>query len=429
MAAYQPPTEILPKFNEFVFNQANSPEYLDQLVVHKAGTETITGNKTFKGTITATNTTTSLTATTKNELQSFTGLNSLMNTSGINSMTTFSGSNQMVNNTGFNIITNDTGSNFITTADGDNTIESTNGNNITQVLDGSNQFNAIGSGSNLLTTDTGINSIISNTGQIKLQTGASGNEGILIENTSTGAGGITLRTNGTSGDIVLSAVDDINLTTTGTSGVLTLKATNSDVNISSGSGLGNEIQLINGTTTKMTITSTEVNVNANLGAPFYYTGIGGAISKPLISFCITLYPQDYNTTNSQLLLGYPNADTTNVVRRLRFPHQVKCVGWSVCGDADAHSAATLQVIVSTGLNGTGTIHYTQSGVLAANALQSNCGSCDLTDTVGGAFSSATVATSNLITAGATVYFYESTGAVNFLNEMIFVFFFQQTSSL
>lgn len=48
MATYQPPTEILPKFNEFVFNQANSPEYLDQLVVHKAGTETITGDKTFK---------------------------------------------------------------------------------------------------------------------------------------------------------------------------------------------------------------------------------------------------------------------------------------------------------------------------------------------------------------------------------------------
>jgi hypothetical protein len=51
MAAYQPPTEILPKFNEFVFNQANSPEYLDQLVVHKAGTETITGQKTFKNDI------------------------------------------------------------------------------------------------------------------------------------------------------------------------------------------------------------------------------------------------------------------------------------------------------------------------------------------------------------------------------------------
>ena len=47
MAAYQPPTEILPKFNEFVFNEANEPEYLDQLVVHKAGAETITGIKTF----------------------------------------------------------------------------------------------------------------------------------------------------------------------------------------------------------------------------------------------------------------------------------------------------------------------------------------------------------------------------------------------
>jgi hypothetical protein len=54
MATYQPPTETLPKFNEFVFNQANEPEYLDQLVVHKAGTETITGNKTFTSKIVGT---------------------------------------------------------------------------------------------------------------------------------------------------------------------------------------------------------------------------------------------------------------------------------------------------------------------------------------------------------------------------------------
>ena len=47
MAEYLPPTENLPKFNEFVFDDAYSIEGLDRRVVHKAGTETITGQKTF----------------------------------------------------------------------------------------------------------------------------------------------------------------------------------------------------------------------------------------------------------------------------------------------------------------------------------------------------------------------------------------------
>ena len=47
MAEYLPPTEDLPKFNEFVFEDAYSIEGLDRRVVHKAGTETITGQKTF----------------------------------------------------------------------------------------------------------------------------------------------------------------------------------------------------------------------------------------------------------------------------------------------------------------------------------------------------------------------------------------------
>ena len=54
MAEYLPPTENLPKFNEFVFDDAYSIEGLDRRVVHKAGIETITGNKTFTGTTTIT---------------------------------------------------------------------------------------------------------------------------------------------------------------------------------------------------------------------------------------------------------------------------------------------------------------------------------------------------------------------------------------
>jgi len=54
MAEYLPPTETLPSFNEFVFDDAYSIEGLDRRVVHKAGIETITGNKTFTGTTTIT---------------------------------------------------------------------------------------------------------------------------------------------------------------------------------------------------------------------------------------------------------------------------------------------------------------------------------------------------------------------------------------
>jgi hypothetical protein len=54
MATYNPPIHQLPIFEEWVFNQANEPEYLDQLVVHKAGTEQISGNKNFTGTTTLT---------------------------------------------------------------------------------------------------------------------------------------------------------------------------------------------------------------------------------------------------------------------------------------------------------------------------------------------------------------------------------------
>ena len=128
MATYQPPTETLPKFNEFVFNQANEPEYLDQLVVHKAGTETITGNKTFTTKIvgtrnigisgTGTNTmTSSNTSATANliEASSLTGGNKITTLNGGNNwlyadygknLLQVAGEVKIETNDGFNILTN-----------------------------------------------------------------------------------------------------------------------------------------------------------------------------------------------------------------------------------------------------------------------------------------------------------------------------------
>ena len=82
MAEYFPPSEDLPKFNEAVFDEPYSIEGLDRRVVHKAGTETITGNKTFTGI-------TTLDSSGVNTIQSsFAGIANLMNASaGVNKFT------------------------------------------------------------------------------------------------------------------------------------------------------------------------------------------------------------------------------------------------------------------------------------------------------------------------------------------------------
>lgn len=184
MATYQPPTEILPKFNEFVFNQANEPEYLDMLVVHKAGTETITGNKTITGTFTANNATTSLTAS---------GDNNIITTGGTNYLTASGAStnNRIQNSGGTNYITaSGFGSNYISTSFANNEIVSN-------------------SGSNTITTNTGDNVITSTAGDVNIIAGtqidmSSGN--LVVSNNNTT---ITATGTATDGIIDLIATDPL----------------------------------------------------------------------------------------------------------------------------------------------------------------------------------------------------------------------------
>jgi hypothetical protein len=585
MAEYLPPTETLPVFNEFVFEDAYSIEGLDRRVVHKAGTETITGVKTFTAlpvtsivptadtqltnklyvdnaisgglsgyvtigtpqTITGTKSftgdfginnantiitssvqifisslavflngiqnrmastlsiastsignqidcqggynyiTSATTSTTANLIEATGGGSNAMSATGAggNALRAFgSGNNTLIASTGSNELTSGKtsgtanlldalsgGDNLIRTTTGTNTISSVNttatanlieatgtgggntmratgsgggGNNIS-TFSGTNDIvgarasgdantirapsggnNAITSttGTNTITSTTGNNTITSTTGQIKLETGALTNTGILIENTNTTTGGITLKTNGSSGDIILSSVDNINITTSGSAGDILITSQTADVEISCGA-VGDAIRLINGTTTKMTITSSAINVASLISTEGYFTGVSGAFTSPLVSFAITLYPTDYNTTSSQLSLGYPDANTANVNRVVRFPYRMRCVGWSVSGDGDAHSAVSLQLKITNQSGGAGgSIYYNQTGVLAANALQSSAAVCDLNGAVSG-FSSANAATVNDITAGNNAFCWESTGGTNMNNEMLFVLFFQQ----
>lgn len=337
MAEYLPPTENLPKFNEFVFDDAYSIEGLDRRVVHKAGTETITGNKTITGTLTATNTTTSLTATTKNELVSFTGLNSLYNTSGSNVITNFSGSNLMT---------------------------------------------AFTTGTNTLTTITGKTLINSTTGQIELKTGAGGITGINIENTSTTTGGITLKTNGSTGDINLTSAYDVILTA------------------SAG---------------QITLTSPIVSASSKYQLS----------TAPLISFCMVFIPETLNTTASQLGVGYPNADNTSVNINFRVPYNCRVVGWGLTGNAQTHSAVTMTFKINTGLGSTGgTTYFSQTGVLIENGLTSTSAVANISGSWGGFISIGTASPITTMVEGDRFYAWIGSSAT-MTNDFIVQVYFQQ----
>ena len=80
-------------------------------------------------------------------------------------------------------------------------------------------------------TSTGKNSLSSTAGQIELKTGALTNTGINIENTNTTTGGITLKTNGTTGDIVLESGDNIAINAPANFGSIGLNTTGTNSSI------------------------------------------------------------------------------------------------------------------------------------------------------------------------------------------------------
>ena len=330
MAEYLPPTEDLPKFNEFVFEDAYSIEGLDRRVVHKAGTETITGIKTFT---------------------SGAFFNGGLSTPQVNGVI---------------------GGALAVFAD---TILSLFGTNSIDIF------------------SNGKTSITSSTGQIELSTGAvpSGlnNEGILIENTSTTAGGITIRTNGTTGDIVLSSVDDINLTTTGTAGALTLKSTNSNVGITCGAG--DTITLTNGATDKQTITSSATTMtNTNIGAVGNFVAsrifVGTIASNtPLLSFQLAGVKNGTSTSGGLLLQpAYDNVGGQDIFN-FQVPFPIRILKYVLMFDADsgANTNLTLSFYFKTGGNaGTRFFDYTETITTIVSSTRSNSQTGNINGTTG-----------------------------------------------
>lgn len=397
MATYQPPTENLPKFNEFVFNQANSPEYLDQLVVHKAGNETITGAKVFTGdfginnAITVINSSVSVLITSASVF-----LNSVQNRIASNlSLASTSIGNQIDCQGGYNYITSATTSviaNLIeATGGGSNAMSATgaggnglrafgSGNNTLIASTGSNQLTSSGNtatanlldaiatgGGNTIRTTTGTNSITSTTGQVNITTGALTNTGINIENTSSTTGGITLKTNGTTGDIILTSGDNINLTASGTAGDVLITSSSSSTGGITLSNLGTGgISIVSSTTSPLTMGTGSTNYatvsSAGVGATQYWVGTGGSASFPLIYPVYWFSTQTTGQTTSQMRIGsFANNDTAETFLRYRIPYKSTVSSILLLSDDETINANQTYIHISitntTGLDTTPNYAY------------------------------------------------------------------------
>tara|TARA_R110002126_G_scaffold275767_1_gene421183 strand:+ start:495 stop:2699 length:2205 start_codon:yes stop_codon:yes gene_type:complete len=369
------------------------------------------------------------TTTGGNTLRVVSGTNTIQNTGGSNLMTALTtGTNTIQSVSGKNLITSTSGLIELTTANttangilikntdtttggiriendgatGGIVIDTASGADMTLSQGGSTKFSISGAGASQATNISGGITTIGGTttniqstsqpltlttttgGKIEIKSNVLTSTGINIENTNTTTGGITLKTNGSTGDINLTSSDDVILTAS--SGQITLSS-------------------------PIVSASTKYQITTN----------------PLVSFALTLVPQDYNGTNSQLLIGYPDANTANVNNNIRFPYRTRVVGWSVSGDTEAHSGVNITLTVGTALaGGTPTRYFRQTGTLSANALQNNSAMANIIGT-GNNMTSITTDNDAEIPQGTRVYFYENTSA-NMACEMMFVIYFQQVQN-
>jgi hypothetical protein len=293
-------------------------------------------------------------------------------------------------------VNNGTGGNTIFSIGGTNDIVGarTSGN--------ANTIRATSGGNNSITTTSGSNSITSASGNNTLT--ATGGNNIL--EVGSGDGGNVIRAIGTG---------------PGLGGYNSIIALNNYYDATTGSHF---IRTGAPPTTRLRVNANQVNTtNELVCGEGYYLGVDGITSRPLISFAMTFYTTTYNTTAFPLTLGFPDLNTGNATPSLRFPYNVRCVGFSVSGDGDAHSALTLFVTISTAPGAGGTRYYRQSGALGASALQGNSANVNI---LGASNNIGSIVTSNdsTIPTGTLLYFQANTSA-NMLCEMMFVFYFQQ----
>ena len=216
MAEYLPPTETLPKFNEFVFDDAYSIEGIDRRAVHKAGVETITGVKTITGDFYINNLITNIISATSFTISSAINfLNGTQNRIASNlGLTSTSIGNKIDCQGGYNLMTSATtapsgvanwieatngGYNTITTnGAGGTTIRIATGMNLIENTAGSNVLEALTTGTNTIRSASGTNTL-----------SAVGVGGVNIIDGTTNR----LRVGGTDKEVITSTTTDITNTT------------------------------------------------------------------------------------------------------------------------------------------------------------------------------------------------------------------------
>ena len=355
MAEYLPPTETLPKFNEFVFDDAYSIEGIDRRAVHKAGTETITGVKTITGNFYINNLITDILSGT-NTIRSATGTNTITSaktgvadanllsatgTGGINRLTsafnqsgygnvieitTALGSNKMTTSGGDNYISTSSGNNQFNNLTGVNVLRVTTGQNLIENTGGSNVLEALTTGTNTIRSATGTNTITSaktTTGANVIEaTGAAGGNNIttasgrnLIE---AGGGGVNLiqSIGGTTArnDIYSSGTaTNANQLFAENGGNLIRASTGNVINTVSGSNRnqinGTDKIVVNSTDTAITNTTITINGTTNVNGYLTNTSAGGGGISMVGSGSGGLYTNYYpdgTGAGRKLYLGFPN---------------------------------------------------------------------------------------------------------------------------
>ncbi len=445
---------------------------LNNTVVFKAGTQTITGDKTFSGVFNATNQNILASAVASPGYANIIGASAVagqnlivanatngsnqLEATGAGGINSISGErNTIVSNlaVGSNLIANEIeangGYNHIisaTTSLTANLIEATGGgsNAMSAAGVGGNAMKALGTGVNTISTVSGKNSLTSTSGQIELKTSSAGTTGINIEN---GGGGITINTP-TGGKVSMlsgtgvielktaaltgvginientsATTGGITMKTAGTTGAIQLQSTNSKVDITCNAI--STIKLIVGTNEVMVVSGSGVVVDLPITATRY--NLDTTLSTPLVSWAVTLYSQDINTTSSQMVVGFPQADISHINRPFKMPFRARCVGYSITGDADTHSEVILTVKLNSGVGATGGSNYlSQTNTLAANAIQNNSSAAREDGNIynfktppgAGTFTTAD------IPAGTNIYGWWETD-VSMGCDMMFIFYFQQ----
>jgi hypothetical protein len=258
---------------------------LDSAVVHLAGTETITGAKTFtttlivdtanrdtiledtgistshpaSGTSFSVNSTDLSSINATNTLSAGT-LNSLVNTGLAVGSTAIA--NSLSTTGGYNRITSGTSSilaNEITATGG-------GGNSMTTAGAGTTSVRSLGTGTALFFTNSGKNTLGSTSGQVELSTSNLLTAGILIKNNNTGSGGIRIESDGASGSMALDSAGTFNANTD--NGKNSLSSTTGAIELITGSASATGINIENTNATtggirlKTTGTSGDISITS-----------------------------------------------------------------------------------------------------------------------------------------------------------------------